>query len=365
MFVTRKPAVLLAAAACALTFVATPSSAQTTAAATKTPVKVVATGLNGPRQLSASRGRFYVAESDTGQVSVIDPKTGAKRAVVTNLSSPQGVVRIKRKLYILNGDPSPDANPNTSASLAVVVAKPGQPAKKFADLLAYEVAHNPDHQAQKDSTGKPYDDALSNPYFVIRDRHGFLLVADAGANDVLKVNSKGKVSTFFVPPTVKTGACNTPNVNVGTTGCDSVPTGLAYGPHNTLYVSALTSEVPGQGRVYVVNARTGKLLRTIKGLSGPTGVAVSKRGTVYVSEVAEGAPEGDGPPPTGFDPSTIGQIVKITPGHARRYAQVTMPSGLLIKHGKLYASAWSIAGFLGLKDAGQVVRVADRAFVRP
>ncbi len=357
---------MLAAAACAVTLVATPASAQPTTAAKhpKSPITVVASGLNGPRQLSASHGQFLVAESDAGQVSLVNRRTGAKRAVVTGLATPQGAVRIGKRIYTVTGEADPDGAPSASPSSAVLVAKPGQPATKFADLLAYELKANPDKQIQFGADGKPVD-ALSNPYFILPDRHGFLLVADAGGNDVLKVSRTGKVSTLFVPPTVRTGACaKVANNNASGKGCDSVPTGLAYGPRNTLYVSALTSEVPGEGRVYVINARTGKLLRTIKGLSGPTGVAVGKHGTVYVSEVLEGAPEGDGPPPDGFDPSTVGQIVKITPGRARTYAQVTMPSGLLFAGGKLYASAWSIAGFLGIKDAGQIVRVSDRAFQR-
>jgi hypothetical protein len=367
MFIRKQPAALLAAATCAVALVGYPASAATKAEAhhSKDPVTVIARGLQGPRQLSASGGRFYVAESDAGQVSAVNPRTGAKKVVVKGLVSVQGVVRVGGKLYIASGEPDPDNNPTGATGAAIFVAKPGHKARKFADLLKYELRHNPDKQTQFGPDGKPLD-ALSNPYYVIRDRHGFLLVADAGGNDVLKVNRHGKPSTFFLPPVIKTGACaNVPNNNASGKGCDPVPTGLAYGPHNTLYVSALTSLVPGEGRVYVINARTGKLLRTIKGFSAPTGVAVGKHGTVYVSELLQGAPPENQPPPPGFDPSTVGQIVKVNPGHARTYAQVTMPSGLLIKGGKLYASAWSVGTFVGKQNAGQIVRVADCAFVRP
>ena len=93
--------------------------------------------------------------------------------------------------------------------------------------------------------------------------------------------------------------------------------------------------------------------------SGPTGVAVDKRtGTVYVSEVLEGAPADPEAPPPDFDPSTMGQIVKVTRDGQRSTAQVTMPVGLLFTHGALYSSAWSLAG----PGAGQVVRVGKRAF---
>jgi hypothetical protein len=43
---------------------------------------------------------------------------------------------------------------------------------------------------------------------------------------------------------------------------------------------------------------------------------------------------------------------------------VTLPVGLLFADGKLYASAWSVAGLLlGVQDAGQVVKVSRSAFV--
>jgi hypothetical protein len=39
-----------------------------------------------------------------------------------------------------------------------------------------------------------------------------------------------------------------------------------------------------------------------------------------------------------------------------------MPTGLTWHDGALYASAWSVAGFLGRQHAGQVVRVPAGAF---
>jgi outer membrane protein assembly factor BamB len=363
MFARKKPALVLAAAACAVALVSPPAAAETTTRHhSSTPISVVTGGLSGPRELTKSHGKFYVAESDSGEITRINPRTGAKQVVVRGLANPQGVAVVDGKIYAATGEADPDANPSASPSSAILVARPGQAPRKFADLLKHELRYNPDGQPQFGPDGKPYD-ALSNPFYLLRDRskHGFLLVADAGANAVLKVDRRGKVRTLFVPPLQRGGPCAAPdaNANPGVRGCDPVPTGLAYGPDGLLYVSALTAEAEGQGRVYVIHPRTGKLIRSIGGFSSPAGVAVDHKGTVYVSELLEGFNPA-GPPPA--DPSTIGRIVKVPRHGARSYAQVTMPTGLLISHGRLYASAWSIAGFLGLADRGEVVRVRSSAF---
>lgn len=208
--------------------------------------------------------------------------------------------------------------------------------------------------------GVPYD-ALSNPFALTLSRYG-LLVADGGANDVLKVNPRtGHVSTFFVPPNVTTvKACLAAGAqgNPGSVGCDPVPTGVTV-VGRSVYVSTLGADVRGAGRVYRLDARTGKVRQVWKKLTAPTGIAVSPHRTVFVSEVLHGAPAGQ--PPADFDPSTIGRLTRIRDGR-RTHAQVTMPTGLSYRDGELYASAWSIAGFFGSQHKGQIVRIAQRAF---
>jgi hypothetical protein len=235
----------------------------------------------------------------------------------------------------------------------------GKHVKVIADLMKYELAHNPDGQVQF-VDGKPVD-ALSNPFAMTWSRFG-LFVADGGANDVLKVNPRtGRVSTFFAPRTYKdTQACQAPdaNANPGTRGCDPVPTGVQV-LGGSVYVSTLGAESPKAARLYKLNARTGKVQRVWKGFTAPTGIAVRRDGTIYISEVTHGAPAG--PPPSGFDPASVGRITRIRNGH-QTHAQVTMPTGLVLKNGQLYSSAWSIASFLGIQHAGQVVKVKESAF---
>jgi hypothetical protein len=58
----------------------------------------------------------------------------------------------------------------------------------------------------------------------------------------------------------------------------------------------------------------------------------------------------------------VGAITRISPSGRRTTAQVTMPTGLEYRDGALYATSWSIASFLGIQHAGQVVKVDRRAF---
>jgi hypothetical protein len=90
---------------------------------------------------------------------------------------------------------------------------------------------------------------------------------------------------------------------------------------------------------------------------------VDRTGVVHVSDLLEGFPAG-GPGP-GSDPSTVGQVVRIDRHGDRTYSQVTMPSGLVLEDGDLYASAWSVGSFVMMPSAGQVVRVGEDSFGPP
>jgi hypothetical protein len=326
-------------------------------------VSVVTKGLDMPfgLQKAINHRGLVVAESESGEVTRVR-LGGRKHAILSGVPGVAGVAASSRRVFAVIGGPNEEGAPSGGQygpSRVLRMNYHGKHVKVIANLLHYELKHNPDGQVQF-VDGHPVD-ALSNPFAMTWSRFG-LFVADGGANDVLKVNPRtGKISTFFVPHTVKNvPACEGPdaNANPGTKGCDPVPTGVQV-LGNSVYVSTLGAEAPGAGRIYKLNARTGKVQRVWKGFTAPTGVAVRRDGTIYFSEVLYGAPEG--PPPPGFAPSDIGRITRIRNGHVR-HADVTMPTGLVLKNGDLYASAWSIASFFGIQHAGQVVKVRERAF---
>lgn len=363
--------------------ITTATAVSPTVAETPATVTVVATGLEGPRQLVATAGYFYVAESDAGQVTRVRRSDGAKRIALANIPDAQGVTKADGKLYATAGESEPDGtNPGATGGSKVYAAKPFSKRKTFADPYAFELKYDPSNQTQFDDNGIPLD-AVSNPYYLIEQKGtGFLLMAAAGGNDVLALSRSGRLSPFFVPSPVTTGVCATTENNTAAgPSCDPVPTGIAYGPDGNLYISGLSGLAPDEARVYVVD-KNGKLLKTLTGFSNAAGVAVGPDGSVYVSDLLQGAPAGPGAAKVastparagraiakaaaerGFDPATIGQIVKVAPNGTRTYAQVTMPSGLLFTDGKLYASTWSIAGQLQIPGAGQIVSVDPSSFTQ-
>ena len=332
-------------------------------AAAGSSVSVVTQGLDGPFGVQRARGNhrgLVVAESVSGQVTRIIG--GHKRVIFKGAPGVAGVAASPHQVFAVIGGPSEQGAPSGGSygpSKVLRMGYGGGHVKVIADLMKYELRHNPDGQVQF-VNGKPVD-ALSNPFAMTWSRFG-LFVADGGANDVLRINPRtGKVRTFFVPPTVKNvAACRAAdaNANPGTKGCDPVPTGVQV-LGDSLYVSTLGAEAPGAGRIYKLDIHTGKVQRVWKGFTAPTGLAVRPDGTLYFSQVLYGAPEG--PPPADFNPASIGRITRIDHGHVTN-AQVTMPTGLVLKRGHVFASAWSIASFFGMDHAGQVVKVRESAF---
>jgi len=363
--VSRRRAALasLVALGTAAALAATPSASAMTADGGG--VRVVTTGLDGPFGIQKALGHrgFVVAESESGEVTRVFGN-GRQRVILSGVPGVAGVAASPHRVFAVIGGPSEAGAPSGGKygpSRVIRMDYRGKHVKVIANLLRYELKHNPDGQVQF-VDGKPVD-ALSNPFAMTWSKFG-LFVADGGANDVLRINPRtGKVHTFFAPKTVtNVPACKGPdaNANPGTKGCDPVPTGVQV-VGNSLYVSTLGAEAPGAGRIYKLNARTGHVQKVWRGLDAPTGVEARRGGTVYFSQVLFGAPDPEAAPPPGFNPADVGRIGRIRNGHVT-HAQVTMPTGLELRNGHLFASAWSVASFLGMSHAGQVVKVRELAF---
>jgi hypothetical protein len=193
----------------------------------------------------------------------------------------------------------------------------------YANISRFEEQNDPD--------GEGFD---SNPYAVLALR-GRQLVADAAADAILKVR-KGKVSLWAELPEFGKRV-------------DAVPTSITKGPDGKIYVGGLGSGLPGSGAVFQFN-RKGRLLGTLAGFTTVTGVAVSKKGAIWVSELFGG----------GGPDQLPGQLVRVSPDLQKRSAHaVPFPAGLIIRDGKLFVSAFSVSsakGSFGPGSSGQVWR---------
>ena len=113
-------------------------------------VTTVVGGLDGPRQLSEYKGRrLIVAESDTGEVTWIDPRGGRSATILSGLGNAQGVDYVRGLIYVAIGEfAGPPEAGEGLPSQQLVEATPGGEILRTWDLLQYELDNNPDGQVQ-------------------------------------------------------------------------------------------------------------------------------------------------------------------------------------------------------------------------
>lgn len=186
-----------------------------------------------------------------------------------------------------------------------------------ADISAHEAATNP--------AGGPVD---SNPYGLLSEPGG-RIVADAGANALLRVAANGDVSTFAVLRSRPSSPT------------DAVPTAVVRGPDGAYYVSELTGApfLDGTARVYraVPDAAPEVFLdgfKTIIDLDfGPDG-------SLYVLQHATGPVFFGGP----------GQVIRVQPDGTRTVVAggLTRPTSLVVADdGAIFVSNQGVSVLTG------------------
>jgi len=280
------------------------------------PFTPVVTGLVNPTHLAFGPGHtLYVADIGTASVSRHNLMSGSS----TTLAGAPGLVAG----VDVNGAGNVFWTSNQSAGIEqqgpTFLERTNASGRTWqkADMLAWELAHNPDGQDQS------APDSKSNPYSVLAlgDR---VIVADAGANDLIEVRANGSMRTLAVFPTFTNPGCG-PNNN-GDISCDPVPTDVELGPDGYLYVSGLGAEV--EGHIYKVNASTGAIVQTWGGLPPLTGIAVSPDGTIYAASLIAGF---------GGSPSTVVRVQ----GGVVTSTMVPVPTDVEWGHGMLLVASFT------------------------
>ena len=345
-------------------------------------LKVVAEGLNNPRGIGIGPdGALYVAESGSGGAGPCIPsaeggetcfgRTGSvtritrhsQRRVLTGLPSvaEEGGVAAAGPVdlgfsgwtgYLLVGNPGGGAA--TREGLGAGAGRFGKLLKvdlhgirSVADFPAFEEANNPD----KGGGAEPGFEIDSNPNGLLV-RKGARYVTDAGGNDLLKVDHKGRISVVAVfPPRLVPAPPGIPDLPPELP-MQAVPTSVVKGPDGAYYVGQLTGFPFPPGGANVWRVKPGHDPQVFKGgFTNIIDIAFDKRGRLYVLEIATGGLLNTPP-----DELPVGRLVRVNKdGSTTTLASegLNAPGGFVLGHHAAYITNNSI-----LSGAGQVVKVA-------
>lgn len=237
--------------------------------------------------------------------------------------------------------------------------------KTVASLSAFERRYDPDKRnyyglenvqrvdprckAELKAGGVPlsyrgaYD---SHPYAVAALGDGSWAVADAGANDILKVDRWGHVSLIALLPAQPVHVTSSMASRVGAPHCagvtyrfEPVPTDVEVGPYGALFVTTLpggpgSSAVGPQGSVYAVGWHWTHRIAT--GFAEATNLAIDPCGRIYVAELGSG-------------------IATIRSGRPHHLLNLKGVAGLEWANGHLYASTAPVV--IGGKGPGTIVKL--------
>lgn len=305
-------------------------------------------GLAGPLGLAVtSDGTVYVSQTFAGLLTSVGPNGGAK--VIASSSDPNasiaGVAATGKSniTFTLSGEDNGDY-------IGLIQrVQPNGTVKTIGDPGTYEETRNPDRRnsygfqgltaecaasVPEEIGGFPYKGMVdSNAYAVALMPDGAMMVADAGGNDIVRVDNKGRIRTVAILPPVPVTVTEDiaamfglPECTVGATyNFEPVPTDVELGPDGMLYVSSLPGgpeddSLGARGRVFKVNPKSGAVTEIASGFLGATDLAVTPDGTIYVAELFGN------------------QISKVVNGGPEMVAQLTEPAALEWANGKLYAT---------------------------
>jgi sugar lactone lactonase YvrE len=276
----------------------------------------VVDGLNGPMGLAvADDGDLWVVESGTGgdetiemrdeasgETTVLSAGATARILRVTpdgeateiarlpSLATPMGVEGGARlafldgTLYATSGFWIETAGPEPMPLMASIVRIDDTTVTSVADTWAFEDAENPDGFVRE-----------THPYGLAVGPDGWLWVADAGGNTLLRVDpADGTIELVAVFDGVDSPMPN-PNRG-GAMESDPVPTGIAVGADGTVYVALLPGFpfLPGSGKVVTV-AADGTVSDHTLGLTMVTDIAFGPDGALYAVQIGQFTQEGPVP----------------------------------------------------------------------
>ncbi|MEV6926529.1 ScyD/ScyE family protein [Dactylosporangium sp. NPDC051485] len=227
----------------------------------------------------------------------------------------------------------------------VLEVRPGTHSRVHADLLAFEVANNPDAPS-----GGVVD---SNPWGLVSLGDGRTLATDAAANDVLSISASGQVSLVAVAPVQQVAAPPGLGLPPGTTiPSQSVPTGVVRGPDGAFYFGQFTGYPFPKGGAKVLRVtESGRLTTYASGFTNVMDVAFDKRGRLLVLSYAR-----DGLTSTAPGTLPVGSLTRVEADGTRTElaaGRLTAPGGLAVgPDGAIYVANNSVTA-----GGGEILRI--------
>lgn len=323
-------------------------------------VKTLSSAYVGPLQFAVGRHKILVADSLTSTLNVV----GQTKPIATNPGPGSG-----EATYDIAGvaiDPWSGAyaytSTNATHSKTSLTIKTPDGRTVVADLAKYEKTVNPDKIIQYGIEGTPTacqikalkaagapakytGDVDSHPYAVAATGYGSWAVADAGGNDILRVDRWGNVSTIAVLPSqplkitaAVAAALHVDKCLVGVTyDFEAVPTDVEVGRDGALYVTTLPGGDGLKGSVYRIDPCWGAPTLVATGFDQATNLAIDWWGQIYVAELGSG------------------KIAKVVDG--KPVTVLSLPGVVAVEfaHGHLYAS--TAPAVTGGKGPGTIVEL--------
>jgi hypothetical protein len=306
----------------------------------------VASGLDNPRGMAfGPNGALYVAEAGQGGTDLCFDHRGFGHACAGMSGAVTRIWRGKQERILtqlpsLAGDTGAalgpnDVSPQGTGGLYVTIGLGDDPAlraslpqwaqtfgwlirgtpsgnwKTIADIAAFESANDPD-------AGQPGSEGVDSDPYAVAALPAAEVVADAGGNDLLRVDRNGDTSLLALFPSrfVPFGG--------GMFPMQAVPTSIAVGPDGAFYVGELTGFPfpPGGANVYrVVPGQQPTVYAS--GFTNIIDLAFGRDGSLYVAEISHfgllGADRSGGiwrVPPGGGTPQLLTTAVEAPGGLA-------------------------------------------------
>lgn len=263
----------LASVAAVAVLTATPAAAATPA------TSVVLDGLNGAKAVNVgSDGGVLFAQAGPSGGGVLQERRyyGGGKGSTTTLTTlpdvPSDVASAGRgDVWVLFGAPPEDGPPPAGGPafhLYLWSPRGGGSLTDVADLGAFAAAH-PDPNDQEGNPGE------SNPYGLATLQDGSVLVTDAAANSLLRVQRSGSVELIAHLPTqaVSTAGTGIPGLPP-TLDAEAVPTSVTVGADGAWYVGELKGFpfAPGSSRIWRIRPTTRGAVCSASGQGGPCSV---------------------------------------------------------------------------------------------